>query len=271
MDFLKKHYEKILLGLVLVGLVGALGYLPFKISNEHQKLTDMTQTQFAPKVKPLTNLDLTMPESTLKRATAPVVYDFSDTNKLFNPMPWQRAPDGHLVRASSTGPTAVVVTNITPLYLKISLDAVTASSDGTPVYYFSVERQNAPTKALAQKKTQSVKVGEKTPTFIFKEVQGNPAAPTNVVVELNDEKSELANVPNDKERPWKRIEGYSADLQYSVGKAIKAWHDVRTGAILDINGERYRVVAVSKDEVILAATNNDKKFTLKLTSPTSSS
>jgi hypothetical protein len=259
-----------LLGLVLIGLVGALGYLPFKISSEKEKLTEMSTGRTSPKIKALTNLDLTIPEATLKRAGVPVAYDFANTNKLFNPMPWQRAPDGHLLRASSTGPTAVVVTNITPLYLKISLDAVTASSDGTPVYYFSVERQNAPTKSAATKKTQSVKVGEKTPAFIFKEVQGNPAAPTNVVVQLNDEKGELANVPNDKERPWKRIEGYSADLQYNVGKTTKPWHDIRTGAILDINGERYRVVTVAKDEVILAAINNDKKFTIKLTSPTTS-
>jgi hypothetical protein len=267
MDFLKKHYEKILLGLVLVGLVGALGYLPFKISNEKEKLSDMSQGHIAPKVKPLTNLDLSMPEATLKRTEAPVSYDFANTNKLFNPLAWQRAPDGRLVHASSTGPTAVVVTNITPLYLKISLDAVTASSDGSPVYYFSVERQNAATKALAQKRTFSVKVGEKNPTFTFKEVQGPAAVPTNVVVQLNDT-LELANVSNDKEKPWKRIEGYSADLKYEVGKPPKTW-EVRTGSLLDINGEKYRVIAVSKDEVILAASNNDKKYTIKLTSSSS--
>src|SRR3954453_9489813 len=100
MDFLRKHYEKILLGLVLVGLVGALGYLPFKISNENEKLTQMSGGLITPKVKPLTNIDLTMPEAGLKRAATPVAYDFASTNKLFNPMPWQRAPDGHLVRAS---------------------------------------------------------------------------------------------------------------------------------------------------------------------------
>jgi hypothetical protein len=263
MDFFRKHYEKLLLGLVLVGLVGALGYLPFKISNEKDKLTQMSEGLTAPKVKPLSYVDLTIPESSVKRASVPVSYDFASSNKLFNPMPWQRASDGHLLRASSTGPTAVVVTNITPLYLKISLDAVTASSDGAPVYYFSVERQNATTKALAQKRTSSVKVGEKTPTFKFMGVQGIPAAPTNVVVQLNDT-GEMANVPNDKENPWKRIEGYTADLKYDVGKSGKTWHDLRVGGVVDINGEKYRVVAISKDEVILASTSNDKKFTIKL-------
>src|SRR5437764_229433 len=113
MDFIKKHYEKILLGVVLLGLVGALGYLPFKISNEKDKLREMSDQVTRPNVKPLTNLDLTIPEASLKRVnSAPVAYDFSTTNKLVNPMTWQKTPDGKLVPLSSTGPTAVSVTNI---------------------------------------------------------------------------------------------------------------------------------------------------------------
>ena len=38
MDFVKKHYEKIILGAVLLGLVGALVFLPVLISGDQQKL-----------------------------------------------------------------------------------------------------------------------------------------------------------------------------------------------------------------------------------------
>ena len=41
MDFLKKHYEKVLLGVVLLGLAVAVAFLPFKIASEKQKLEDM--------------------------------------------------------------------------------------------------------------------------------------------------------------------------------------------------------------------------------------
>src|SRR5882762_880320 len=170
MDFIKRHYEKILLGVVLVGLVGALGYLPFKISSEKETLNQMTTGHIDSRPKPLTNLDLTIAEASLKRAAVPVMYDFFNTNKLFNPMPWQKAADGHLYRRDSTGPTAVAVTNITPLYLKISLDAVTLSADGTPLYLFGIERQAALTKEKARKTSEYVKVGEKKSTFYFKEV-----------------------------------------------------------------------------------------------------
>ena len=37
MDFVKKHYEKILLTVVLLGLVGALVFLPFMIARRPAK------------------------------------------------------------------------------------------------------------------------------------------------------------------------------------------------------------------------------------------
>ena len=40
MDFLKKHYEKVLLGVVLLGLAVAVAFLPFKIASDKQALED---------------------------------------------------------------------------------------------------------------------------------------------------------------------------------------------------------------------------------------
>ena len=36
MDFIKKHYEKIMLGVVLLGLVGVLVFMPFLIPSDRQ-------------------------------------------------------------------------------------------------------------------------------------------------------------------------------------------------------------------------------------------
>src|SRR5215831_4190175 len=180
MDLIKKHYEKILLGIVLVGLVVALGFMPFKIANEKERLNDLTTTIIQHPVKPLTNLDLSIQEATLKRAATPVTLDLATTNKLFNPMTWQMAPDGRLVRTDKTGPGAVAVTNIVPLYLKISLDAVTTAADGTPRYLFGVENEAAATPEKRRKTSKSFKPGEKNELFTFEEVKGAPNAPTAV-------------------------------------------------------------------------------------------
>ena len=91
MDFLKKHYEKIILGVVLLGLAVAVAFIPFKVGSERKELEDKRLSLIPRSVKPLTNLDLTVPETAIKRAAAPVALDFSSTHRLFNPMPWQKA------------------------------------------------------------------------------------------------------------------------------------------------------------------------------------
>ncbi len=43
MDFVKKHYEKILLAVVLLGLVGALVMLPFMIASDRDRQEQMKE------------------------------------------------------------------------------------------------------------------------------------------------------------------------------------------------------------------------------------
>src|SRR5208337_3096793 len=97
MDFVKKHYEKILLAVVLLGLVGALVFLPFLIANDQQKVNEMTGAIFGHAVQPLAPLDLTRQSNVMERLQSAYVLDFSTTNKLFNPLQWQRRPDGTLI------------------------------------------------------------------------------------------------------------------------------------------------------------------------------
>ena len=57
MDFVKKHYEKIILGIVLVGLAVAVAFIPFKVSNEKKDLDEKRINLIPRSVKPLTNLE----------------------------------------------------------------------------------------------------------------------------------------------------------------------------------------------------------------------
>src|SRR6185369_83468 len=197
MDFLKKHYEKILLGVVLLGLAVAVGFLPIKITSEKQKLNDLSNARRSPKVAPLTNLDLTVSEKALKRMAVPALVDFSAPNKLFNPMPWQQTKDTppKLIPGTKLGPVAAVVTNITPLYLRLTLDSVTVSDAG-PKYVIGVEKQAAANTRDRTKKQNYCRVGDKNETFKLLEVRGPQDNPTNVLVELNDT-GEKASVAKD--------------------------------------------------------------------------
>ena len=147
MDFLKKHYEKIILSLVLLGLVGALVFLPVLISIDQQKLDDMKNAVLVKSPKPLPFLDMSQFDNVLGRLNSPVGYDFSTTNKLFNPMQWQITVDKKMIKiknGSEIGAEAVVITKIAPLYFVLTLDSVITNALGAPPrYVIDVERPAA--------------------------------------------------------------------------------------------------------------------------------
>ena len=240
MDFLKKHYEKVLLGVVLLGLAVAVAFLPFKIASEKQDLEDMRNQLIHPKVKELANLDLTLPDAVLKRMAAPAAVDFSAPNRLFNPMPWQKAADGHLIKVDATnvGPNAVTITKMIPLYLKLTLDSVTLLDTG-PRYVIGIEKEAALNPRERPKTQKYCSLNTKNETFTLREVKAPPDNPTNVtvVLELNDTK-QRAEVS--REQPFRRIDGYMVDLKYAPEN--KTWTSRRIGApaLFQWRGLQYR-------------------------------
>jgi hypothetical protein len=259
MDFIRKHYEKVLLGVVLIGLALAVAVLPFFISSEQQKLHDVTSVVLNPKVKPLTNLDMTLPEQALKRLATPAVIDFGPPNRLFNPLPWQKAADGKLILGTRVGPTALVVTNINPLELRLTLDSVTVSDSG-PKYVIGIEKQAAPVPGQRTKKQTycTLNPPTKNDTFAMVDVKGKPEDPNQIIVELKDT-AEKAVIT--KEKPFTRTDGYTADLHYDIEK--KSWNNRRVGSQVSFNGEDYNIVAINQSEVVLSAKVNGKKWTIK--------
>src|SRR5664280_618133 len=206
MDFVKKHYEKILLGFVLLGLVGALVFLPFMIASDQQQLKDMSYGWIHPKAAPLPGLDLTRETNVLARLQSPYKLDFSTTNKLFNSVQWQITVDKRLIKIASGDVVGLaVVTKITPLYLILTLDSIETNSIETNElgvrYVVSMERQASALPAQRGKRQHYAsvgeKVGEKNDAFIIREVSGLPADPVKLIVQLMDT-GESATLSKDK-------------------------------------------------------------------------
>jgi hypothetical protein len=268
MDFVKKHYEKILLGFVLLGLVGALVFLPFMIASDQQKLKDMSYGVVHPKAAPLPGLDLTRETNVLDRLQSTYKLDFSTTNKLFNSVPWQKTPGGQLIKlAFGNEVSLAVVSKIAPLYLILTLDSIETNSIETnePVarYVIGMERQASASPAQRGKKQHYAsvgeKVGEKNDAFIIREVSGSPADPgtLKLILQLTDS-GESATLSKDK--PFRRVDGYSADLKYDPER--KTWAGQRLNASLKFAGDDYIIVAIDPGAVILSARSNQKKTTL---------
>lgn len=261
MQFLKKNYEKILLGIVLAGMVGMLVFMIFYIAADKQAMEENVNSVINSPVKPLPNLDLTTNLAAITRLQSPYQLDLETSNKVFNPFDWVKTLDNQLVRKSTgSGPQVVVVTNIMPLYLVLSLDSITTNELGAR-YVIGVEKQAAPTAAKRRKQQRFVSTGDKpNDTFSLVEVRGAPENPEALVFKLVDS-GELAVVTKDK--PFRRVDAYIADFRYDPEK--KVFRAQRTGSTVTFGGTVYLVADVNQNELILEDTSNQKKTPLPFT------
>jgi hypothetical protein len=259
MDFFRKHYEKILLSVVLLGLVGALVFLPFWILRDHDILERTRQTMTSPSVEPLLPLNLAEQSNVIQRLQSPNRLDFETTNRLFNPVEWQKTRTGALIKIESgkeVGPQAVVITQTTPLYFILTLDSVETNEFGAR-YIIGVERQTAANPWQRVKRQHYASVGDKNEAFTITTVKGPPDNPTQLILRLTNT-GESATLSKDK--PFRRVDGYTAGLKYAPEG--KSWQDQRFNDVLKFAGDDYIIVAINKNEVVLSAGSNQKKTTL---------
>jgi len=267
MDFLKKHYEKVLLGVVLLGLVVGAVFLILLIPSERAALEEKSRDIINRPAKELPPLELSKVEALIGRVGLTGYLDLANTNKVFNSMPWLRKGEDNntlkkVALGNEIGPEAVEVTRITPLYTTITFEAVLTSS--TPEsggrYDLIVEKEAALKSTQRTKKHTPASLNSKTDTFVIREVKGPPENPTELVIELIDTGERVAL---SKEKPYKRVDGYLADFKYPPDN--KTWSNQRVGAggpgtpAIMIAGEAYIVVAISKREVVFSAKSNNKK------------
>ena len=265
MDFIKKHYEKILLAVVLLGLVGALVFLPFLITQDQQKQRSISTGVLNPKVQPLPVLDLSWESNVTKRLHSPYKLDFSTVNKLFNPLQWILDARGVMtpVAYGLVGPSAAVPTRITPLYLTVSLDSIETNllttNAASARYQIGVERQAAPQTWLRGKRPHYGSLGEKVDQFRIVEVTGSLDNPSQIqlVLQVLDTGDRITI---SKEKPYREVDGYAADLKYEPER--QKWQNQRVGSALRFYNDEYNIVAINQDTVILSARSNQKKTTL---------
>lgn len=260
MDFIKKNWEKVLLGVVLVGLAVAVAFLPLKIKTEKDTLKETRDRILNPQVKALPPADFAGAEAALKRAEVRLKLDFSSGHRLFNPVLWQKTTDGQPLKVQSgneIGPAAVQIIKTVPLYTIISFDNVVTNESGAR-YGVGIERQAADKYSDRRKRQTYVSAGSKSEFFTLKDVNGPAENPTGLVLELADA-DEPVTISRDNS--FKRIDGYMADLKYQPEN--KSWPNQRVGDKLVFNGDEYNIVAITETEVVMSA-RSGKKTTVRL-------
>ena len=158
MEYLKRHYEKILLSIVLLSLAGAAGYLIYEVSNTRQELRVKEQKIIEGTPKKLKPLDNTRYQKLLESGKTVEHLDLSKNHHVFNPVTWVRKPNGDIVKIQSgneIGLRAAVVTKITALNLTVDMTATGTAE--RPTYSVGVTREYSldPNKKKKQVRTVS--------------------------------------------------------------------------------------------------------------------
>jgi hypothetical protein len=266
MQFLKKHYEKILLSVVLLGLAGAAGALPWQVSHERDRLEEIRRNLTVKvKAKPFKPLDdwLTTNKTVMTRLQSPLNLELSGPHNLFNPVQWKKRPDGGIVpirTGSELGPGAIKIAQIKELLLTVSYEgAEPPTSPGEPVKYHVKVLKETDKNARAD----SRKVTMANPhlnIFDLVSVQGATNEPTALVLKLKDD---FESITVSKDKPYSRIIGYAADLSYPPGKQNFAHKKAGDSLKLEDDPETYKIVAITRNEVVLSADSNKRRTILK--------
>ncbi len=266
MDFIKKigdacrlHYEKLLLTLVLLVLAAAVLYLNQTKSDEEKRIEEFKRG-IGRKQIPLKPVDIAANDAARKLITSPPSLNFSLPHHLLNPVKWQRRPDGELIKMSTgkeTGWPKMIVSQITPLNYIINLERIVNPGQ----YYLGITKEAAPRVPDQKKKQRFATLNAKNEFFTLKEIKGPTEDPTELVLELPDGDK----VSVSKEKPYTRVEGYEAELKYTIDN--RNFPNLRTNSPVRFQGEDYIVVAITQNEVVVSNRSNDKKYTVQKTAP----
>jgi hypothetical protein len=249
-QFLKKHYEKIILCVVLLGLAFAAIWMG-RILSALQDEVNQPVAESPHKSKPPVPLDLTTDLMVLQQVTNPPPVVLSGDHNLFNPVTWRKKADGQLLKILKTGPDALSILNITPLYTVISYD----HPSGNGAIYIMSNMVHS-----AKRPLEYAKIDEKTKSglYIIRGIKGASDDPTDLQLEIPDTQE---TVWISKGNPYKRVDGYVADLKYDPEQRNLLKEHVNDTFMLD--GEPYKVVEITNNVVRVQSIQNTKVTTIK--------
>lgn len=268
MQFLKKNYEKILLAVVAVAALGVVACLPILVSQQKQKLAGLEGQVIPKNPKPLPPLDLTSQDATLKRSEANVGLNLGGLHKIFNPVRWQMKANGTIFPNPAGHEIDILeITKITPLYEYYSLESVSVSQ-GLPTHYgIGIRHDAAASVTQRSVKITYVPVNVTTNNFTVLRATGPEDNPDSVTIELADTRQQVSI---SKDNPYKRVEGYMADLRYPPeNKDFKNRRKTDQSSICFAN-ECYKIVDIQESEVVLLQLSNQKQW-IKEFKPTNAS
>jgi hypothetical protein len=263
MQFLKNHYEKLILSLALLGLIGGVVVLFIQVDGVKSGIAKIEKDLGTPTSKPVSLRDRAEFVDALAKGTNPPPVALTG-HRLFNPYRWVVDASGTLLKVDRDdllGPGAMKVGAVNNLFFTITLVRVTGTEN--PTYLISTRRDVQDKAARNHSlrlndKSKPFPYAETTATITVKEAKGEPANPAEVVLELEkpEELGGLTTVSLKPGEPYRELMSREADLQYPPENRV--FSKVKVNDSLTLGGETYKVIAITDRQVIFEAQNKKR-------------
>jgi hypothetical protein len=229
--------------------------MPIKVSSEQRTIEDLNASLVKAPAKPLKPVDLTTNEIAIARLKGSIDFVLAGQHNLFNPVKWQRKPDGGWIKASEAGLNFLEITKITPLTASVTLDEI--AGEGNTVRFTLTVQNEANRQARAVRRVLTLQ-STNSPPLTLKSVQTNAAGEVSLQVFLDKDKTPITITTN---KPFSQMVAYAADLKSDTYNFNRK--NLRVKDQFTLGEETYNIVAISRDEVVLSAHSNAKQTTLK--------
>lgn len=280
MEFLKNHYEKIILGLMLLLMASGAVLLVLEGGSVQDRLKEYRDLIVRGDGKPPPAQDMEGMKGLLARVIKPSQTDFVAVHRVFNPMAWYVDTNGNLIAGTKVGVSQLAVHSITPLRLVMEFVSTGGTPD-RPSVSINVTREFGRTYAEQSKTRKTVFLNatntavtatsantldpQRKLVLLVREAAGTPENP-EVKCELHEPGKDPIKFNLSKAQGFINVVEYIASIQYLVETNF-AWPKARKDTQLMFAGDTNIVVEITASNVVVRAVSNDKVTTLPVGPP----
>lgn len=252
------HYEKIILSVILLALLGAAAYLPFRVAQNRETIRQALELIEKSRKKESQPVDTTAYESVLKRQKTAPKLTLSGEHNVFNPVVWKKTRDGAMIKivhGDEDGPGGLSVSAVRPLHLTIEFDGVQTSGETTRYKFNVLDESKSSRSARPRQMFLGIGSSGKNDPFVVTKINGPADNPTSVEIRLADS-TETAVVSRDE--PFKKVAGHEADMVHD--KLNSKFNNLRAKQTnpIRLGSQTYYIVAINKDEVTVQSSTSKR-------------
>lgn len=274
MEFLKNHYEKIVLSVVLLLMAVAAVLLVVQVRSVEDELAIFRRDIVGTGGQTVEQTKTNAYTAILTKAQPPSV-NLVQPHKVFNPERWLMDTNRNLISGKDVGVAKLQLLEVQPMQLKLEL--VVSGSAERQSYLVNITREYAlktidqrPAKrSVTLNSTNYLDAPSKLRYIVARAIEGPPENPT-VTLDYQEPGKELQKITLTKDKPFSAVVEFGVKLFYPVEKIAfpnplrkdVVWE--RKDAPLIFAGDTNIIVDITLSNVIVKAVSNDKTTTIPL-------